>query len=53
MRRLTLTDAEPAVTAEALREALAAELLAPSARTVAREMLDRIWPGPRTGVDRF
>jgi hypothetical protein len=42
MRRLTLTDGELAVTAEALREALAAELLAPSSRCVARELLDRI-----------
>lgn len=42
MRRLTVTDAELAVTAQALREALAAALLAPSFRNVARELLDRI-----------
>ena len=42
MRRLTLTDAELAVTARALREVLAAALLAPSSRNIARELLDRI-----------
>jgi DNA-binding PadR family transcriptional regulator len=42
MRRLTLTDAELAVTAEAIREALAAELLTPSSRDTARELLDRV-----------
>ncbi len=42
MRRLALTDAELAVTAEAIREALAAELLTPSSRAIARELLDRV-----------
>ena len=42
MRRLPLTDAELAVTAEALREAIAGELLAPCSRAIARELLDRI-----------
>jgi len=42
IRRLTLTDAELAVTAQALREALAAELLAPISRNIARDLLDRI-----------
>jgi hypothetical protein len=42
MRRLTVTDAELAVTAEALREAMAAELLTPGSRALARELLDRI-----------
>jgi DNA-binding PadR family transcriptional regulator len=42
MRRLTVTDAGLAVTAEALREAMAAELLAPGSRALARELLDRI-----------
>ena len=42
MRRLTLTDGELAVTAEALREAIAAELMAPSSRRGARELLDRL-----------
>jgi DNA-binding PadR family transcriptional regulator len=42
MRRLTVTDAELAVTAEALREAMAAELLTPASRALARELLDRI-----------
>ena len=42
MRRLTLTDAELVVVAEALSEATAAELLAPTSHVVARELLDRI-----------
>ncbi|HEX5923134.1 MAG TPA: hypothetical protein VFY45_04840 [Baekduia sp.] len=42
MARLTLAEAELAVTAEAIREAIAAELLAPSSRVLAHEMLDRI-----------
>jgi DNA-binding PadR family transcriptional regulator len=42
MRRLTVTDAELAVTAEALREAMAADLLTPASRALARELLDRI-----------
>jgi hypothetical protein len=42
MRRLTVTNAELAVTAEALREAMAAELLTPASRALARELLDRI-----------
>lgn len=42
MRRLTLTDAELAVASEAVRAALAAELLAPDSRDLALELLDRI-----------
>jgi hypothetical protein len=42
MRRLTVTDAQLAVTAEALREAMAADLLAPASRALARELPDRI-----------
>ena len=42
MARLTLADAELAVTAEAIREAIAAELLAPGSRSLAHELLDCI-----------
>lgn len=41
-RRLPVSDAELAVIAEALRGALAAELLSPGSRTAARELLDRV-----------
>ena len=42
MAGLTLAEAELAVIAEAIREAIAAELLAPSSRVLAHELLDRI-----------
>ena len=42
MARLTLAEAEFAVIAEAIREAIAAELLAPSSGVLAHETLDRI-----------
>ena len=42
MRRLTLSDTELAVVAQALREATAAELLSPSSGAVARELLERV-----------
>lgn len=42
MRRLTFSDRELAVIAEALREASAAGLLAPSSRAIAPGLLDRI-----------
>jgi DNA-binding PadR family transcriptional regulator len=41
-RRLPVSDAELAVIAEALREALAAELLSPGSQSTARELLDRV-----------
>ena len=41
-RRLPVSDAELAVIAEALREALAAELLSPGSQRTARELLDRV-----------
>ena len=41
-RRLPVSDAELAVIAEALREALAAELLSPGWQSRARELLDRV-----------
>ena len=41
-RRLSFSDAELAVIAEALREALAAELLTPASQRTARELLDRV-----------
>jgi hypothetical protein len=42
MARLTLAEAELVVIAEAIREASAAELLTPSSRVLAHELLDRI-----------
>jgi hypothetical protein len=42
MARLALAEAELAVIAEAIREAIAAELLAPGSRVLAHELLDRI-----------
>ena len=41
-RRLPVSDRELALIAEALREALAAELLAPGLQRTARELLDRV-----------
>src|SRR5918994_5770751 len=52
MRRLTVTDSELAVAAEALREAMAAELLTPTSRAVARELLDRIDAKLPSATDR-
>jgi hypothetical protein len=52
MRRLTLSESELAVLAEALREATAAELLTPSSRVVARELLDRIDAKLPSAIDR-
>jgi hypothetical protein len=42
MRRLTVTDVELAVIAQALREALAADLLSADSRATARDLLDRV-----------
>jgi hypothetical protein len=42
MRRLTLTDSELAVVAEALREATAADLLTSTSHAVGRGLLDRV-----------
>jgi hypothetical protein len=42
MRRLTVSDVELALIAEALREALAADLLSADSRATARDLLDRV-----------
>src|SRR5215207_9083622 len=42
MRRLTVSDVELAVIAEALREAVAADLLSPDSRAAASDLLDRV-----------
>jgi Mn-dependent DtxR family transcriptional regulator len=42
MRRLTVSDVELATIAQALREALAADLLSPGSRATASDLLDRV-----------
>jgi DNA-binding PadR family transcriptional regulator len=51
-RRLPVSDAELGVTAEALREALAAELLAPGSQRTARDLLDRVDAKLPSALDR-